>query len=181
MTTMAPADTLRRLEGGVAIDEALAFFDSLPVVTIEEMLGSWVGGEIPTGHPMNGMLDRIGWHGKRFESADEVHPLVMDRAGGGQYSLNPGLVPVLALIRHPALMHNAAMLRVARSLGPALRTRAPKARLRMVEYRGLVSATMCYDALPINDVFRKVDDDTMLGAMDLRGTAEPVLFFLRRE
>jgi hypothetical protein len=26
----------------------------------------------------------------------------------------------------------------------------------MTEYRGVVSATMIYDALPINDVFRKV-------------------------
>ena len=29
---------------------------------------------------------------------------------------------------------------------------------------------MIYDALPINDIFRKVDDDTVLGVMDLRFT-----------
>jgi hypothetical protein len=45
----------------------------------------------------------------------------------------------------------------------------------------LSSATMIYDALPINDVFRKVDADTMLGAMDIRGTTEPFFFVLRRE
>jgi hypothetical protein len=40
---------------------------------------------------------------------------------------------------------------------------------------------MCYDALPINDVFRKVDDDTLVGAMDLRGLQMPFMFVLRRE
>ena len=43
----------------------------------------------------------------------------------------------------------------------------------MTEYRGVVSATMIYDSLPIIDIFRKVDDDTVLGAMDLRFTPQP--------
>jgi hypothetical protein len=45
----------------------------------------------------------------------------------------------------------------------------------------VVTATMSYDALPINDVFRKVDNDTVLGAMDLRGLQMPLMFVLRRE
>ena len=61
------------------------------------------------------------------------------------------------------------------------RTGRPAARLRMVEYRGVVTGTMIYDALPINDHFRAVDDDTLLGAMDLRGLPDPFLFVLRRE
>jgi Domain of unknown function (DUF4334) len=40
---------------------------------------------------------------------------------------------------------------------------------------------MIYDSLPINDIFRKVDDDTVLGAMDLRLTPQPFFFILRRE
>jgi hypothetical protein len=40
---------------------------------------------------------------------------------------------------------------------------------------------MCYDALPINDAFRKVNDETLVGAMDLRGLEAPFLFVLRRE
>ena len=62
-----------------------------------------------------------------------------------------------------------------------LQTEEPKARLRMTEYRGVVSATMIYDSLPINDIFRKVDDDTVLGVMDLRFTPQPFFFVLRRE
>ena len=48
-------------------------------------------------------------------------------------------------------------------------------------YRGVLTATMCYDALPINDVFRKVDNDTLVGAMDLRGLEMPFMFVLRRD
>jgi hypothetical protein len=32
---------------------------------------------------------------------------------------------------------------------------------------------MIYDALPINDVFRKVEDGTVLGAMDFRLIRQP--------
>ena len=40
---------------------------------------------------------------------------------------------------------------------------------------------MIYDSLPINDVFRKVDEDCVLGAMDMRFTPQPFFFVLRRE
>jgi hypothetical protein len=145
------------------------------------MLGDWAGGEIDTGHPMNGLLGPMGWHGKRFVSADEVHPLVMDRRGGGRYSLNPGVLPLPMLLRYRSMLNSVRLQRAARALAPALSTRAPAARLRMLEYRGVVTATMCYDRQPIHDVFRRVDENTMLGAMDLRGSAEAYIFFLRRE
>ena len=179
--TTASADTLRYLEHGATIEEALALFDGLPAVTVEELLGRWTGGEIPTGNPMDGLLGRFGWHGKRFDSADDVHPLVMNRADGTTFSLHPGLVPLPTLLRFPAALRNPALARAARALGPALATRAPRARLRTTRYRGVDSATMCYDDLPIHDVFRTVDDDTVVGAMDMRGLAQPFMFVLRRE
>ena len=40
---------------------------------------------------------------------------------------------------------------------------------------------MCYDALPIHDVFRKIDAETVLGAMDIGEMPEPLIFVLRRE
>ena len=40
---------------------------------------------------------------------------------------------------------------------------------------------MIYDQLPINDVFRKVDQDAVFGVMDLRGMKSPFFFILRRE
>jgi hypothetical protein len=62
----------------------------------------------------------------------------------------------------------------------AVGTEQFKARLRMTEYRGRLSATMVYDDRPILDVFRKVDRDTLLGLMDARDLP-PYFFVLRRE
>ena len=41
-----------------------------------------------------------------------------------------------------------------------------EASLWMIEFRGKVSACMVYDAQPIFDHFRKVDDRTVMGIMD---------------
>ena len=49
-----------------------------------------------------------------------------------------------------------------------------------MDYRGKVSATMVYDYLPINDAFRKVNDDTVLGVMDLKNSSQPFFFILKR-
>ena len=39
---------------------------------------------------------------------------------------------------------------------------------------------MIYDRQPIIDVFRRVDDVTLLGVMDLRGMSQPYFFVLTR-
>ncbi|HVL00076.1 MAG TPA: DUF4334 domain-containing protein [Dongiaceae bacterium] len=54
------------------------------------------------------------------------------------------------------------------------------AQLREVVYRGVCTATMIYDSQPILDHFRKIDDKTVLGAMDRKGDAAPLYFYLQR-
>jgi hypothetical protein len=51
----------------------------------------------------------------------------------------------------------------------------------MTEYRGKSSATMIYDQLPINDIFRKLDDNTVLAVMDNRTVKDPFFFKLIRD
>jgi hypothetical protein len=51
----------------------------------------------------------------------------------------------------------------------------------MTTYRGQSSATMIYDQLPILDVFRRIDADTVLGVMDRKGMTAPFFFVLRRD
>ena len=70
-----------------------------------------------------------------------------------------------------------ALLMLTNSL---LKTKASQARLRMMEYRGKVSATMIYDYLPINDSFRKVDENMVLGIMDYKNSPQPFFFVLKR-
>ena len=49
------------------------------------------------------------------------------------------------------------------------------ARMREISFRGKVSTSMIYNYLPIIDHFRKVDDNTLLGVMDVKG--EITLYF----
>jgi Domain of unknown function (DUF4334)/GXWXG protein len=176
----APADRLGVLEQQASPDEALAFFDACGPVRIEELRGCWKGSGLPTGHPFDGLLEAFGWHGKRFESPEETHPLVFEGARG-LFSANPALVPVSLGVRFNRLVRTRPIRVIGRRLVRMARTSKPRARLRMVEYRGVVTATMSYDALPINDHFRRVDADTVIGVMDFRRIDRPFLFVLRRE
>ena len=46
------------------------------------MLGRWRGSGLPTGSPLDGLLEAYGWYGKEFLDAETVHPLLFgDRAG----------------------------------------------------------------------------------------------------
>lgn len=176
-----PGQHLETLEQGGTTADALEFFDSLPPAELDEMIGSWRGRGVSTGNPLDGMLELYGWHGKRFGSVDDAHPLVFDDGRGGLFSANPALIPIRLMVRAPSFVNTPIAGRIFRLLRPLLRTRKPAARLRMTEYRGVLTATMIYDALPINDAFRKIDDDTVLGVMDLRGLDQPFIFSLRRE
>lgn len=182
---MGPADTdaaqqLTRLSRGSTPQQALAFFDALPPVSIEQMMGAWRGSGFATGHPLDGLLEAMNWHGKRFRSAEDVDPLIMDR-GDSSYALNPRFLPMGSATRSVALFQIDALRRGTVAALPLLQTSRAAARLRNVEYRGVVTATMVYDALPINDHFRLVDDTTVVGAMDMRGWTTPFMFSLHRE
>lgn len=159
--------------------EAASYFDSLPAVQCEEMLGRWKGREVRTGHPLDGMLEASGWWGKQFDGLDEVHPLLFSAPGGGLFAVDPRKVPLALASRIPV----SAVRRARGGLGvikPAIRTSKHRARLRSVEHRGVVTAAMVYDHLPIIDFFRRIDDDNVLGAMDLRGST-PYFFALARD
>lgn len=59
---------------------------ALPTVTIDELLGQWRGGELPSGHPMDGQLEQVRWHGKWFNSRYDVAPMVCRDEDGNLYS-----------------------------------------------------------------------------------------------
>lgn len=173
---MSAPDVLTRRAG--TTDEVLALFDSLPSVSPDEMLGRWCGHELSTNHPMDGLLDPSGWYGKAFLDADTVHPLLLwNGSRTGVFSLHAAWARAMwpGLPRTPLL---GALLRLAR---PLVGTRKPSARLREVRYRGVVTAAMAYDDLPIIDVFRRIDAQTVLGLMDRRGDARPYAFVLQRD
>jgi hypothetical protein len=163
--------------------DALAIFDAAPAVEPDFMIGTWHGAEMPTGHPLDGLLAASGWWGKQFVDGETVHPLLFPTADGAAlWALNPMLAfgGMGVATKIPALK-NRNFTGVISALKPVLGTSSPKARLRTTRYRGVDTATMVYDQLPINDVFRRLDEKSVIGAMDLRGLRNPYFFVLRRD
>ncbi len=171
---------LRALEHGTTPADALAFFDALPPLAVDDLLGRWTGSGVPTGHPLDGLLEALGWHGKVMRSPDDVDPLVFRAGGGRLVRVTPGPLPLRTLLRVAPVVPRGAAARAFALVRPLLTTARPHARLRTVTYRGVASAAMVYDRQPVVDAFRHVDADTVLGAMDVRWQPHPYVFVLRR-
>ncbi len=172
-----------RLDAGRATaEDAMELFDSLEPVDVGFMIGNWKGEGFHTNHPLDGLLEAYHWYGKRFESPEDVHPLVFSTLRGGLAIVNPALLgPSLGLMGRVPMLKSPMAGRIFQTLMPFLTTSRSRARLRMTTYRGKSSATMIYDHLPMNDVFRKIDQDAVFGVMDLKGMNSPLFFILRRE
>ncbi|MFN9175728.1 MAG: DUF4334 domain-containing protein [Synechocystis sp.] len=165
---------------GMTTAEALALYDSLEPVDLAFLVGRWRGKGIPSQHPMDGMLEMSHWYGKAFIDPESVHPLLFEDAQGDIFQLKPD----------PTLMRLALHFSIARYpwLAPGLnwfmrwfKTDVSQARLRMLESRGVVTATMIYDYLPINDSFKKIDENSVLGLMDYKVISQPFFFVLQRD
>lgn len=169
------------LHSGQATPEvALQCFDALEPVSLDFMIGRWRGAEIATSHPMDGLLAATNWYGKEFVDPETVHPLLFLNGQGRLFKVAPNLIAMRLGLKLPFAKHKAVrpLLRLLTSLS---QTDTSQARLRMMDYRHQVSATMIYDRLPINDSFRKIDDHTVFGAMDFKDLPQPFFFVLHRD
>ncbi len=163
---------------GTTQREALEFFDTLEAVEPDFMKGLWKGSELPSGHPMDGLLTLVPWYGKRFVNAENVHPLVMIDKQKRLYSVSPDLLMKFAeLSAHIKKLPELRNAHIFDSFLKIFTTKKSKARLREVKFRGVMTAAMIYDNLKIIDVFRKVDDNTVLGVMDLKGKMHGTYYF----
>ncbi|ASK31865.1 hypothetical protein CEY12_17905 [Chryseobacterium sp. T16E-39] len=163
--------------GATSSEKAILFFDELPAVSIDFMLGRWKGEELFTEHPMDGQLKSTGWYGKVFEDAESVGPLLFytDRDHKETFMVNP-----ISIMNENQEQYRKEGVFLG-DFREQLETKEFKARLRMLEHRGVISATMIYDEAPINDIFRKIDENTVLGVMDLKYVPQPYFFLLRRD
>jgi hypothetical protein len=159
--------------------EALALFDRLEPVDMEFMFGRWRGSGFETGHPMDGLLEAANWYGKAFVSPDCVHPLLFTDGNDKIFKVAPNPQMMKLALRLP-IPKNESIRPMYTLFISLLKTEQSQARLRMMEHRSKVSATMIYDHLPIHDVFRKVDENTLLGLMDYKESADPFFFVLER-
>lgn len=157
--------------------DALQWYDDLPPATTQFMIGRWKGYEIATGHQIDGLLEPSGWYGKVFINEEEVHPLVFFGKGRKElYAVSPKNIPLGRKFPRSGLL--GVIMKLVR---PFLQTRSSKARLRMVEHRGKQTATMLYDDKAIYDHFAVIDNNTVLGCMDLKGVEQPYFWVMERD
>ncbi|WP_282026475.1 GXWXG domain-containing protein [Limimaricola cinnabarinus] len=161
---------------GLSPEAALIRFDGLPPVDTTDLIGAWRGTGLPSGHPLDGLLERLGWRGKRFESEDHVDPLVFEP----ELALDPAWLPLKTALRWPRLAKSRPSRIGFLLLRRALRAHGPAARLAPVCFRGCTSVAMIYDRQPITDHFRRIDVTRLIGLMQTRA-APPYFFLLTRE
>lgn len=100
MTTVARRFQELRDADSPAPTELDLLWDDLATVGVPEVLGRWHGGDFATGHVISKVLRKVRWHGKWFDSALDVTPIVcrsedgtlvanQEAAGGGGASLWP--------------------------------------------------------------------------------------------
>jgi hypothetical protein len=166
---------------GAAPADALEFFDSLPTVALGELTGRWRGSGLHTGSRLDGLLEAYGWYGKEFSGVESVHPLLFRGRGGRPHPVDPAMIPLRLVRDYAGLARLPLVATVFGGVRPLLHTNRPTARLRTIEHRGVRTAAVIYDSLPIIDVFRRAGDDVLLGAMDMRGLPEPFFFLLHRD
>lgn len=86
ITAQRRFEELRQPSGPASDAELDEIWAALETLRAEDMLGAWKGSEFDTGHPLNGLTEREGWHGKTFVSLTDVKPLVCRDENGNLYS-----------------------------------------------------------------------------------------------
>ena len=164
------------LKGSITQEEAFVFYDSLETVGNDELWGLWKGTELITGHPFENLLTAASWYGKRFISPEEVYPLIFENSDGRLYAGNPFLIPItFPFDKIP--FKDKVVYGAMKVVGPIISTKKSSARLREIKYRDKVSSAMVYDSKGIIDVFRKIDNNTLMGIMDIKGMATEKSYF----
>jgi hypothetical protein len=179
MSPLEPFNTILQRRA-ISPEEALTLFDALEPVNLEFMVGRWRGSELHTNHPLNHLLEAASWYGKEFIEPDRVHPLLFLDLAHRIFKVYP--TPLIMPLRPYLPMLNHWLIKpVLRWMPLLFKTETSQARMRMMDYRQKVSATLIYDYLPIQDIFRKADDETVLGLMDCKGLPQPFFFILKRD
>ena len=161
-------------------DAAFAFFDRLQPVSTGELVGLWRGSGVATGHPLDGVLENLGWYGKRFR-ADRRADALLFRVGDNRLlPIDAPPIPLGLALRFHRFARTEAARNLFSHLTRHLRAKGPVASLMSMPFRGATSAAMVYDRKPIIDHFRKIDHDRVLGVMQVAGDDRHYFFELER-
>lgn len=78
---------LLKKESQPSDSKLMAFFDELPIVTVDEILSQkWKGGAFETGHWASKTMAEIKWFGKWYRTAFDALPMVCYNEEGKLFS-----------------------------------------------------------------------------------------------
>ena len=152
----------------------------MPPIEPRELVGLWQGRGIPAGHPFDGVLEYLGWFGKRFTPDLRVDALLFRSGERRLTAINPKWIPVHLALRFNRLGRMRAARNLFSYLQRRLRARGPVAFLKTVVFGGVESAAMVYDDQPIVDHFQRIDEHRVMGAMVISGDERIYFFELER-
>ncbi|ANM13156.1 MULTISPECIES: GXWXG domain-containing protein [unclassified Rhizobium] len=157
-----------------------AWFDALDPVLPAEMIGLWRGVGIPSGHPLDGVLENLQWFGKRFHADLSADALLFQWKPGRLVPLDPALIPIRMTILFAPFGRTFVARNWLSYMQKVFRARGTTAsfKLRMID--GGETAAMVYDRRPIVDYFRWIKDDELAGMMVVEGDERRYFFRLQR-
>jgi hypothetical protein len=154
-------------------------FQKLEPVEPQDLIGLWAGRGIPAGHPLDGVLENLGWFGKRFRPDMRADALLFRAGDRRLIAVDPKWIPLRLALRLHAFGRTRAAYNLFSNLQGRMRAMGPVAQVRLQMFDGVVSAAMIYDQQPITDHFRRIDDRRIMGAMTVAG--EELLYFFSLE
>jgi len=126
------------------------FFADLDLITIREMIGEW----------------RVGY-------------LFTKEGTGSRWEIFIKNFPIVRLYGKKFIDQNNVKAWIYRFFGIKFSAPGASAVLKEIKFRDKVSVSMIYNYLPMIDNFRKVDDDIVMGIMEVKGEVS-VYFYLKR-
>ena len=151
---------MRRLDArGTSIEHLTRVWKALPAVRPPEMLGFWRGTGVTSGSVFSTLLRETNWYGKVFPNVDAL-------VFSSPHSL-------LALVNYATIVPWRLPERRAFR-------RHPLGAARLVESNrfGSTTAAMAYRYLPVIDHFRRLNDTSVMGLMQIDRRDIPELFFV---
>lgn len=161
-------------------DAAFDYFDTLDPVPVSSLVGLWEGRGVPTGHPLDGVLENLGWFGKRFNGDRSADALLFRQGERRLVPIDPSFIPLGLAFRFNRFGRSRAGQNLFSHMTRYLRARGPVASVKSLPFRDKTSAAMAYNRKPITDHFRQIDEDTLLGVMSVEGQASHYFFQLSR-
>ena len=160
--------------------ELLSRFDSLEPVAPDALEGLWRGHGLASGHPLDGVLENLGWFGKRFHADGRADALLFEFRPQRLTAIDPRRIPLGLALRLAGWGRTRMARNLFQNLQKRLRATGTTAMTQSREFRGVATAAMVYDRQPIVDYFRRIDGERLLGVMSLRDDPRHYFFMLTR-